>query len=142
MTEEIGVVKSLDGITAKVIVPRKSACDGCTLGTCKPDDQSMEIETFNQAGAKIGQKVKVTMKTFTYMKGSMLVYGIPAVSLVIGAVLGKEFFSRFFTGIDSDVLSAIFGFCALAVSFIIVRIWINKASKRVETKPIIEEILN
>lgn len=142
MTEEVGIVKSLEGVIAKVNVPRKSACEGCTLGTCKPDDQSMEIEAFNQAGAEVGQKVRVTIQSYAYIKGSMLVYGIPALSLVVGAVLGKEVFSRFFGDVDPDVLSALLGFGALILSFAIIKIWIQKASKRVETKPIIEEILS
>lgn len=141
MIEEIGVVKSIDGIMARVNVPKKSACEGCTAGICKPDEQSMEIEAFNQAGAKPGQKVRVAIKSYAYVKGSMLVYGFPAISLVIGAVLGKEVFSRFFTGIDSDMLSAIFGFSAFILSFIFIRFWMNKSSKKVESRPVIEEIL-
>jgi sigma-E factor negative regulatory protein RseC len=141
MIEEIGIVSSVIGKLAIVKVPKKSACEGCTLGTCKPEDQSMEIEAFNEAGARIGQRVRVAIKSHTYMKGSMLVYGIPALALVIGAVLGKEVLSSFFPDADSDMLSAIFGFSALIFSFIIVRLWINMASKRIETKPVIEEIL-
>jgi sigma-E factor negative regulatory protein RseC len=142
MTEEIGIVKSVDGKVAKVDVPKKNACDGCTLGTCKEDEQSMEIEAFNQAGAEAGQKVKVIIRSYTYMKGTMLIYGVPALALVIGAVLGKELFSVFFAGIDPDILSAISGFSLFVISFIIIRIWTNIVGKRVESKPVIEEILS
>jgi sigma-E factor negative regulatory protein RseC len=141
MTEEIGVVNSIHGAYAVVKVPRKSSCDGCTLGTCKPDDQSMEIEAFNQAGAQVGQKVRVVISSFTYMKGSMLIYGFPAAALVVGAVLGKEVFSRFFPATDSDVLSAVFGFSALVISFVMARIWLSRSSRKVESKPVIQDIV-
>lgn len=141
MIEEIGIVKSTDGIMAKVDVPKKSACEGCTAGICKPEEQSMEIEAFNQAGARQGQKVRVVIKSFAYMKSSMLVYGLPALSLVIGAVFGKEVVSRFFAGHDPDILSAVFGLSAFVLTFIIIRFWTGKAEKRVESKPVIEEIL-
>jgi sigma-E factor negative regulatory protein RseC len=140
VTEEIGIVKSVTGVIAVVNVPRKSACEGCTAG-CKMDEEFMEIEAFNQAGAKVGQTVRVTMKAFTYTKGSLLVYGLPAVALVIGAVFGKEVMGRTFPHEDPDILSAVFGFGAFIVSFFFVKFWSNRTEKKVESKPIVEEIL-
>lgn len=140
--EEIGIVKSIEGITAKVSVPRKSACEGCTAGTCKPDEQSMEIEALNKAKAKVGQRVLVTLKASTYLKGSAIVYGIPAIALIIGAILGKELFSNFIKDIDPDILSAIFGFGAFALTFLAVKIWSASVERKTESKPVIEKILD
>jgi sigma-E factor negative regulatory protein RseC len=140
VTEEIGIVKSVNGVLAVVNVPRKSACDGCTAG-CKMDEQFMEIEAFNQAGAKVGQTVRVTMKSFTYTRGTLVVYGLPAVALVLGAVFGKELMGRFFPQADPDILSAVFGFGAFIISFFVVKIWSSSAGKKVESKPIVEEVL-
>ncbi len=140
--EEIGVVKSTEGITAKVSVPRKSACEGCTAGTCKPDEQSMEIEAFNKAKAKVGQRVLVTLKTYTYLKGATIVYGIPAIALIIGAILGKELFSNIIKNIDPDILSAIFGFGSFALAFLAIKIWSANLEKKTESKPVIEKILD
>ena len=142
MIEEIGIVKSVEGMTAVVAVPKKSACEGCTLGACKPEDRSMEIEAWNEAGAKAGQRVKVAIKSYTYLKGAMVVYGLPAVGLVAGAVVGKELMSRVFTSADPDMLSALFGFGACILSFLIVKIWAHKAGSKAESMPVVEEILN
>ena len=139
--EEIGIVKSVQGVMAKVAVPKKSVCEGCTAGTCKPEEQSMEIDALNKAGAKTGQKVRVVIKSFTYLKGSILVYGIPAVALIAGAVLGKEILSKQFKGIDPEMLSAIFGFGFLALAFLGIKIWSKKVERKIETKPVIEEII-
>ncbi len=140
--EEIGVVKSVEGVMARVDVPRKSACDGCTAGTCRPEEKFMEIEALNRAGAVVGEKVRVAVKPYTYMKGAMIVYGLPALGLVCGAVIGKELMSKVFPGVDSDILSAVFGFGAFAVSYLLVKVWTNTASKKIESKPVIEEILH
>lgn len=139
--EEVGVIKSVEGLVAKVSVPRKSACEGCTVDTCKPAEQSMEIEALNPVKAQIGQKVRVVMKPYTYLKGSMIVYGVPAIALIIGAILGKEVFSHYFKQIDSDIISAIFGFGAFVISFIAIKLWSKKLEKKVEYKPVIEEII-
>ena len=139
--EEVGVIMSIDGLTAKVMVPRKSACEGCTAGTCKPGQQSMEIEALNPIKAKVGQTVRVVMKPYSYLKGAIVVYGIPAIALVIGAILGKEFFSRYFTGVDPDVVSAFFGFGAFIVLFLLIKFWSIRFEKKQNLKPVIEEIL-
>lgn len=139
--EEIGTVKSIEGVTAKVSVPKKSVCEGCTAGTCKPGEQSMEIDAFNKAKAKVGQKVRVVIKSFTYVRGSILVYGIPALALVIGAILGKEVFSNYFKETDPDIVSAIFGFGAFALSFLGIKIWSMTLEKKAGSMPVIEEIL-
>jgi len=104
-------------------------------------DQAMEIEALNKAGAAVGQTVKVMIHTVTYMKGSMVIYGIPALFLVIGAVFGKEFMPRFFPSVDADILSAVCGFSFLLISFILVKLWSESQAKRTESMPVIEEIL-
>lgn len=139
--EEVGTIMSIDGLTAKVTVPRKTACEGCTAGTCKPGKQFMEIAALNPVNARVGQTVRVVMKPYSYLKGVIIVYGIPAIALVIGAILGKEFFSTYFTGTDPDVVSALFGFGAFIIFFLLIKFWSITFEKKQELKPIIEEII-
>jgi positive regulator of sigma E activity len=101
----------------------------------------MEIEAINKAGAVKGQKVKVLVHTSAYMKGAMVIYGVPALFLVAGAVFGKEVMPRFFPAKDTDILSAIFGFSFLIVSFILIKIWAGRQGPKTESTPVIEEIL-
>ena len=142
MIEEIGIVTSIEGPTAHVDVPKKSTCEGCTAGTCATGEQSMEIIAFNKAGAEVGQRVKVLIHSYAYMKGTVIVYGVPALALVLGAVFGKEIMARFFGGTDPDTLSAIFGFGFLVLSIIGVKIWTNRKTSKTELTPVIEEILD
>ncbi len=139
--EEVGVVRSVEGMVATVCVPRKTGCEGCTLKVCNPEEQYMIIEALNPVKARAGQKVKVVMKSYTYLQGSLIIYGIPAIALIVGAVIGKEIFSRYVTRFDPDTVSAIFGFGAFIVSFLLIKLWSSKASKKTELKPVIEEIL-
>ncbi len=138
--EEIGIVKSTDGIIATVSVERRSACEQCAAG-CKITASGAEIEAINHAKARVGQKVRVELRPYSYLKGSMIAYGLPAVALVIGAVAGKGFFSRFLPGTDPDIVSAIFGFGAFIVSFVVVKFWSMRLEKKTEYKPVIEEII-
>lgn len=142
MIEEVGIVSKIDGLTAQVNVPKKSSCEGCTAGTCATGTQSMEIVALNKAGAEVGQKVKVIIHEQAYMKSSMILYGIPALAMVLGAVFGKEVTPHFFRGADPDMLSAFFGFSFLGLSFVGVKIWSNRKTTKTESRPVIEEIIS
>ena len=142
IVEEVGFVKSVDGTFATVTVHKKSACEGCSLKVCKPNQEDMEIQAFNSVHAQVGQRVKVVLRPYTFLKGSMVVYGIPAVALVCGAVLGKELLSPFFAGSDPDIVSAITGFGAFLLSFLFIRLWSSRQGDKPESKPVIAEILD
>jgi sigma-E factor negative regulatory protein RseC len=139
--EEVGIIKSTEGVFAIVYIQRKTSCEGCSLKICKPEGQGMEIEAFNSVNAGVGQKVRVVMKPYSYIKSSGIVYGIPALALVIGAVLGKEIFSRYLSQFDPDIISALFGFSGFVLSFFLIRLWTHTIAKKAENKPIVEEIL-
>ena len=141
IVEEVGFVKSIDGSLATVAIEKKSSCEGCTLKICKPDEQHMEIEALNSVQAAVGQKVKVAMKSYSYLRNSAVVYGIPALFLVLGAVAGKEIISTFFINSDPDIVSAFSGLGAAAISFLCIKLWSLKIGTRRALKPVIEEIL-
>ncbi len=139
--EEVGSVKSIQGPMATVVVTKKSMCEHCTAGTCSMTEGGAELEALNEAGAGVGQKVRVELKAYSYLKGSMIIYGLPALMLIIGAVVGKEIGPRFM-GLDSDLVSAIFAFGAFAFSIVLVKLWSMKAEKKTEYRPVIKEIID
>lgn len=139
--EEIGVVKSIEGVYARVAVKKKSMCEHCTAGTCHLTEEGAEIEALNEARAQVGNRVRVVLRAYSYLKGSLILYGLPALALIVGAVAGKEYFSRFFRGMDPDSVAALFAFGLFALSFIVIRLWSARAERKTQYKPVIEEIL-
>ena len=140
--EEVGIVMNVEGTVAKVSIPKKNACEGCSLGICKEQEQSMEIEAINSIHARVGQKVRIVLRSYSYLQGSIIVYGIPAIGLIAGAVLGREVLSPYFPKFDPDVVSALFSFCACILSFLAVKLWSRRAAREEHRKPVIEEILD
>lgn len=141
--EETGVVKSLDGTKAFVSLKKQGGCEGCSVGSaCKSmSGGDAEIEALNFVNAKIGDTVKIAFKPYAYMKGALLVYGIPTLFLVIGAVLGKEYFSRLMPSIEPDTLSALAGFGFFGLSFVIIKTISNRFEKKRDLMPVIEEVI-
>ena len=143
MIEETGTVIKVEGITARVKVQKRGSCEGCAAtGACDPSEGGMEIEALNPVHAKAGQTVKVSITAQSYLKGTMLIYGLPLIGLVAGAITGKVISEEYFKGFDSDASAALIGFTAFIITFLFVRVWSKKAETRKDYKPVIEEILN
>ena len=140
---ETGIIKSLDGINATVLISRQNGpCDHCTGEACTVPEEGIETKAINAAGAKVGQKVKLTMKSYTYVKGTFLVFIVPLIALITGAVLGKLYLPPFFTGTDSDLLAVGAGFLALLSSLIPVKLILSRMDRTAETKSVIESIVD
>ena len=141
--EETGVVLSTKGNMARILVQKRGACEGCAAaGTCKPSEETAELEAFNPIDAKAGQTVRIALKPQLYLKTSLIVYGIPAAALIAGAIIGKNIGEIYFKGMDSDVIAAALGFGSLIISFFIIKLWSSKIEKKEEYKPVIEEIIS
>ncbi len=143
MIEEIGVVVKTEGEFARVSVQKRGTCEGCTArGACESTSEGMEIEALNPVNAREGQTVKVLLQAETYLKGSMLVYGLPLVLFITGAIVGKNIGEAYFLNTNSDFVAAIFGFASLIASLLAVKIWSGKLESKAEYKPFIGEIVS
>jgi sigma-E factor negative regulatory protein RseC len=157
--------------TARVVFEKKSACEHCLAGVCdmgrKETDggaatasnggaaassnslallfdtlgNAPEAEVLNPIGARVGQKVRVSMRPDVYLKGVLLVYGLPVTALIFGAVAGKYYLPRFISAVDVEALSAAGGFAAFAASFLFAKYFSKRMEKNASYRPVIEEII-
>ncbi len=140
--EEIGTVVEIKEQKAIITVNRKSGCGSCPGGSvCNLTDIEARIEAINNINAKVGDTVKISFKTNTYLKATICVYGMPSIMLIIGAIIGKEYLSKLFLTYDPDLVSAISGFGFFVFSFILVKILSKRYEGKKEYIPIIEEIV-
>lgn len=137
--EEIGVVSSVSGPIAKVAVEKKGLCEKCSVGICRLTDEGAELEALNEAGAQVGQKVRVMLRPYSYLKGSAIVYGLPSLALIAGAVLGRKAAGAL--GMEPDAASALLGFGCMGLSLLAVKLWSMRAEGKTEYKPVIVEII-
>lgn len=143
MIEETGIVTHTEGNIAKVVVQRRGECEGCgARGVCEPSEGGMEIEALNPLQAKTGERVKIAIRAAAYLKGSIIVYGLPLTALIVGAILGKNIAEKFFKELNSDIAAAVLGFAFLLITFIIIKVWSKKAETKVEYKPVIDKIIS
>ena len=126
MIEEVGTVVELKGKHSAVVMCQKSSlCEHCaTNGSCSlgDDDKTRLIEVHNLLNAEVGDHVRIATTTKSFLQSSFLLYIVPLIALVIGAVVGKLVGDHFETGLDSNLLSAIFGVFFMIGSFVTLRV--------------------
>jgi len=126
MIEENGVVVELKSKAIAVVMCQKSSlCEHCaTSGSCMigDDEHTRLIDVNNDLGAGIGDSVRIATTTRSFLQSSFLLYIVPLVALVIGAVAGKAVGEKIDTGLDANLLSAIFGVFFMIGSFVLLRV--------------------
>ena len=126
MIEEVGSVVELRGRhLAMVLCQKSSLCEHCaTSGAChiKDDGRARLVEAHNPLGATVGDRVRVAVSTRSFLQSSFLLYIVPLIALVIGAVIGRLVGERLQGGPNPDLLSAIFGVFFLIGSFLVIRV--------------------
>lgn len=127
-----------------MILCRKSTfCNGCAaMGLCHAGDdgRSMVVETHNVLGAVVGDKVRLASRAGKFLLASFLLYVVPLLALIAGAVLGELVGAFYALRIDPNLLAAIFGLAFMVGSFFIIRIG-SRAIPRGIFMPEIIEIL-
>ena len=142
MIEEVGTVVELKSkMIAVVMCIKSSLCENCaTNGNCAlgDDDNTRLIEVQNPLAAEVGEQVRIATTTKSFLQSSFLLYIVPLIALVIGAIVGKLVGENITTGVDPNLLSAIFGVSFMSGSFLILRLGSNVLSKENYMPKIIE----
>ncbi len=144
MIEEVGTVVELKGKSKAVVMCQKSSlCENCaTSGHCimNDDDKTRLIEVQNLLGAAVGERVRIATSTKSFLQSSFLLYIVPLIALVIGAIVGKLVGENLTTDLDPNLLSAVFGVFFMSGSFVILRVG-SSALKQESYMPKIVAIL-
>lgn len=134
MINETGTVIQLKAADiAMVLCQKNSACAHCSAeGVCNPGDtgQARTVEAYNSVGAQVGDQVRLSVSTRSFLRSSFLLYIVPLIALIIGAIIGQEIAPLLENGLDANALSAIMGTVLMALSFLIIRMSNKRLSKK------------
>jgi len=121
MSQEMGRVThtSEDG-WATVVTQRKDACHSCEASQfchALTDCSKLETKALNKVGAGVGDLVTIHLSSHTVLKGAFVLYLIPALGLLTGAVAGSDFSKQLALG--ETGVAILFGMAGLVLGFII-----------------------
>lgn len=143
MSTEEGTVTKTNGERVSVMVRRSETCNRCeNRGICHTlgGGKDMEAEAINTAGARIGDRVIIRIKSGVLWKISLIFYLIPVAALVIGALTGMKIGTA--TGLDPQLLAALSGLGFTGMSFFIIK-WISHRLKdKKDYTPEVVEIIS
>lgn len=144
MIEETGELISCDGDYAWVETQRKSACGSCSVnkgcGTGALSkmygDKFSRVKALNKIKAKEGETVILGLAEEALVRGSMIMYGLPLIGLILGGILGVSVAKAFALN-NVDGLSALFGITGLVLGFYIVSLFNRRVAKDERYQPVI-----
>ena len=131
MAKEEGIVLRTGLGTAWVMTNKSDACDSCNAkDACNMlgGGKDSEIEAINKIGAKTDDRVVIGFESSSLFKASFLLYILPIVFMITGALIGQKFSLTY--RLNETLFSAGGAFLAFAVSFLIVRILGDKMAQK------------
>ncbi len=144
MSQKKGQVTSIskDG-WAMVVTEKGDACSNCESAQfCHSlaDCSRVETRVLNQAGAGVGDTVEISLSSKTVLKSAALLYILPTVCFLLGAVGGAGLHKQL--GIGDSGAAIIFGFAGLILGFIIARLISGRKTAIRKLTPVITRIVN
>lgn len=127
----IGVVAALEGDLALIRFARTNMCGGCHA-CVSFSDQEMETRVKNTLGAKVGDRVQVTLEGGRVVQAAWLAYGIPLALLIIGVALGS---------LISDWAAAGIGLGSCALAYLILHSVEGKLKQSGSFRPRMERMI-
>lgn len=140
MATEQGIVIRAGADTAWVKTTQSSACEGCaSKGSCHAQGDEREVEALNPAGARVGDRIVLTIDTSPFLKATFLLYVFPIICMIAGAAMGLRMAPDM--GLDPSVGSAVAGFLFFFASIFFVKYKGNQLAERDDYKPRITRII-
>jgi sigma-E factor negative regulatory protein RseC len=102
----------------------------------------METEAINSIGGKVGDRVLVKISTKSLWKISFVLYMIPVIFLISGAMVGLKIGEKYFPSLDPELCSLLSSLLACALSFFIVRIFSKQVGENKDYMPEIVKVVD
>ncbi len=138
MITEHGIVTQADSGTAWIKTNRAGACEGCTAkSSCGTMHRGQElvVEVPNTLGIQAGDSVVIGIETKPVMLLTFLVYVVPIICLLLGALAGNAL--ALFIDINRSFLAMVLGFSSFGAAFFVLHKKSAALNKKQGYKPVL-----
>jgi len=143
MDIEKGTVQKIEESWAWVETRRTGSCDNCSQKKhCHSSGDGrdrMLVKAENVAQARSGDEVEIYLNSKTKLKGLFMIYMLPVIGLLVGALLGKSLSTLI--GLDGDLMTVLASFCGMAIAFFVVRVLGFRMKENNELTPVVSRIV-
>jgi sigma-E factor negative regulatory protein RseC len=143
MSQKKGLVKRVtkDG-WAMVVTERDDACSNCESAQfchSRADCSRTETRVLNRANAVVGDRVIISLSSRSVFKSATILYILPTVSLLVGAIGGFGLHQQL--GIGETGAAILFGFAGLILGFTIAGLISKRLTANSNLTPAITRII-
>lgn len=148
MVEEKAMVVAIEGEDVLLQTQRRSACQSCSVkqgcGTSVlakvVGQRSSQILVLNTLDANVGDEVIIGINDNALVKGSLLIYAVPLIFLLTGALLGELWAHTYgFNAELASIVSAVVGFL---LAMVLIRYSLYKTQFKNEIQPHLLRIIH
>ena len=142
MSQETGIVESMENDWVWVKTQRKSACSSCShKDHCHMIEgkDRMLVKARNVADARKGDQVELYLSTKTQLKCVFMVYMVPVIGLIVGAFAGNSLSPRL--GLSPNMGMFLFSAVGLAIGFMLTRLFSNRMEKKNALPPLVKRVV-
>ena len=147
MIEEHARVVAVQGDTALLQTQRQSSCGSCEVKSgCGTSvlagifgQKMTQLKVQNTLNARPGDEVVLGMEEHALVTGSLLVYGVPLLMLLLGALMGEAMASQL--GMDAEqLLPVVGGATGFVLAFLLVRGVLRRTAVGLQMNPVMLRI--
>jgi sigma-E factor negative regulatory protein RseC len=147
MIEERAQVVSIEGDQVLLQTQRQSSCGSCSVKSgCGTSvlagivgQKVTQLKLPNTIGAKPGDEVMLGMAENALVAGSLLVYVLPLVMLLLGALAAEGLAASL--GMDAELMPIVGGAAGFALAVLLVRRLLQKSSVGLQMQPVMLRIV-
>jgi sigma-E factor negative regulatory protein RseC len=141
MIEEKAIVVAVEGDSVLLQTQRRSACQSCSVkqgcGTSVlakvVGQRSAQILVSNTLDANIGDELIIGIDDNALVKGSLLVYALPLILLLVGALLG-ELLAHYYV-LNAELMSIVLGAAGFVLAMVLIRYSLSNTRLQREMQP-------
>lgn len=141
MIEETAIVVAIEGEQALLQTQRRSSCQSCSVkqgcGTSVlakvVGTRSSQISVNNTLQAQVGDEVLLGIQEHALVSGSLLVYALPLVLLLVFALLGEAVAQ--WLGWQQELLVILSAALGFLLSIFIIRFGLDKTALKQQIQP-------
>jgi sigma-E factor negative regulatory protein RseC len=138
MAIEQGIVKEIKGNKVLIETEPAAGCDSCPMNkkcVVVAEDSRRNLWALSSIQLEQGERVEFTIEGKNLFYTSVLIYLIPAILLLIGAVLGASLSDLW--GLDKDLRAFLGGSLFFLCSWFMVRLISSRMEKSTASMPLV-----
>ena len=141
MIEEKALVVAIEGEDVLLQTQRRSACQSCSVkqgcGTSVLSKvigkRSSQILVANTLHADVGDEVVIGINDNALVKGSLLVYALPLILLITGALLGELLAHSY--SLNAELMSIVAGAAGFVLAMILIPYGLSGTRLKTDIQP-------